>query len=502
MTKSTHTFQDIINSFASKNILVIGDFILDVYLKGSSTRLSPEAPVPIVDVTDKINLLGGSANVVCNLRTLGASVTYCTVLGTDREGDESLELLESMGVKRTTIVRTPLRKTIVKTRVMSGGHVVTRFDQGTQDPLNENAEEMLIHYITEVYEACDAVFISDYDKGVITEKVLSALLRLQARWPKFLAVDSKRLTFFNKLHPYLAKPNYEEAVKLLGISHQTTKRAEQLHEFGAQLYETINAEIISVTLDAEGSVIFEMGLPVHRCLAPPIQQPHVAGAGDTYLSAFLLSYITSIDCTMSAEIANAAASIAVKKDMTSSCTNAELRSQFNMQHKYIETLKDLEEVCEAYRKEGKRIVFTNGCFDILHSGHVTYLHCAKELGDVLIVGLNTDDSIRRLKGETRPINPLTDRLQVLSGLTSVDHVFAFGNEKDDTPVPVIKVVKPNIFAKGGDYTKEQLPEASVVEELGGEIVFLPHIPDHSTTSIIKRLSDSATSDQAMLSHLQ
>ena len=500
MTESTLTFQDIINSFNNKNILVIGDFILDVYLKGISTRLSPEAPVPVVDVSERMVLLGGSANSVCNLRALGANVNYCTVVGTDHEGDEALQLLENIGVKRTSIFRSLSRKTIMKTRVMSGTHVVTRFDQGSEEQLDENSEDMIIHFITEVYERCDAVLISDYDKGVITEKVLSALLRLQARWPKFLAVDSKRLPFFQKLHPYLAKPNYDEVVKLLGIPHQHSCRAEQVQGKGSELYEKVNAEIIAVTLDSEGSMIFEMGQPVYRCPATSVATPHVSGAGDTYLSAYLLSYIISIDPCKSAEIANAAASIAVKKEHTSSCSNSELRNHFNMQHKNIGTLEDLQSLCENYRAQGKKIVFTNGCFDILHSGHVTYLHCAKELGDVLIVGVNTDESIKRIKGESRPINPLSDRLQVLSGLTSVDHVVAFGDEKDDTPISVIKVVKPNVFAKGGDYTKEKLPEAATVEEFGGEIVFLPHIPDHSTTSIIRRISSTATSDQAFVTH--
>jgi D-beta-D-heptose 7-phosphate kinase/D-beta-D-heptose 1-phosphate adenosyltransferase len=491
------TNQDVITSFYNKKILVIGDFILDVYLKGSSTRLSPEAPVPVVDINDRKALLGGASNSVCNLRALGADVTFCTVIGNDNEGDEALQLLENIGVESTSIVRSPLRRTIAKTRVMSGGHVVTRFDQGTAETLDDESTELLIDLITQCYDSSDAVLISDYHKGIITEKLVTALIHLQSRMPKFLAVDSKRLSFFTRLHPYLAKPNYDEVIKLLDLQHKSVGRAEQINPVTAQLYEKINAEIIAVTLDAEGSLIVELGQAVHRCFAPAVLSPHVAGAGDTYLSAFLLAYIVSSDCRLSAEIANIAASVAVKKELTSTCSNAELRNYYNVQHKFIPSLDDLQSICEVYREQGKRIVFTNGCFDILHSGHVTYLHCAKELGDVLIVGINTDESIKRIKGEMRPINPLVDRLQVLSGLTAVDHIIAFGNQKDDTPIPVIKVVQPDVFAKGGDYTKERLPEASTVEMFGGQIVFLPHIPDHSTTEIIKRISNTATSDQAV-----
>jgi len=178
----------------------------------------------------------------------------------------------------------------------------------------------------------------------------------------------------------------------------------------------------------------------------------------------------------------------VKKESTSSFSSNELRAYFDLNNKYISSAEQLKELCDNYHQQGKRIIFTNGCFDILHSGHVTYLHRVRKLGDILIAGINTDESIKRLKGESRPINPLSDRLQVLAGLSSIDHIVPFGNAADDTPIPVIKLVRPHIFAKGGDYTKDKLPEAAIVEELGGEIIFLPHIPDHSTTEIINRIS--------------
>jgi D-beta-D-heptose 7-phosphate kinase/D-beta-D-heptose 1-phosphate adenosyltransferase len=502
MKENSATYQEMISKFTHKNILVIGDFILDVYVKGISTRLSPEAPVPVVDVFETTKYLGGAGNVVCNLRSLGAKVSFCTVIGSDHAADETLALLDNIGVKRTSIQRSTERKTICKTRVVSSGHVITRFDEGDCKTLSENDEETLIQFITQCYESCDAILISDYDKGVLTEKVLAAILRLQARWPKFIAVDSKRLEFFHKLHPYLAKPNYEECIRLLAQEHQFHGRAEQISQLSAHLYEKVNAEIIAVTLDADGSLVIELGQPVVRCKAPSVSMPHVAGAGDTYLSAFLLGYLISIDCHASAEIATAAAAIAIKKEQTSSCSNVELSNYFSMQQKLVNGFEELNLLCEGYRAQGKRIVFTNGCFDILHSGHVTYLHCAKELGDVLIVGINTDESIKRIKGDSRPINPLHDRLKVLSGLTAVDHVITFGEENDDTPIPVIKVVQPDVFAKGGDYTKKKLPEAQTVESLGGKIVFLPHIPDHSTTMIIDRISNNKSADHALLTRLQ
>jgi D-beta-D-heptose 7-phosphate kinase/D-beta-D-heptose 1-phosphate adenosyltransferase len=235
---------------------------------------------------------------------------------------------------------------------------------------------------------------------------------------------------------------------------------------------------------------------VETVQAPHVTTPHVAGAGDSYLSGFILAYLNSRKSNISAQVATATASIAIRKEGTSTCSQAELKSYFNIHSKFISDFGDLGEISNAYRNSGKRIVFTNGCFDILHSGHVTYLHRAKDLGDVLIVGLNTDESIKRIKGENRPINSLIDRLQVLAGLSSVDHIVPFGSRNDDTPVPLIRIVRPHVFAKGGDYTKEKLPEAETVEAYGGEIVFLDHIPDHSTTRIINRITQVSTVDEA------
>jgi len=489
-------FHEVFDSFSSKKILVIGDFILDVYLRGFSDRLSPEAPVPVVDVTDQQYVAGGAGNAACNLRDLGAEVLFFAVVGKDFEGDIANNLLTQKHIDTSTLVVSENRKTICKTRIISGHQPITRFDTGTQMELDHTSESLIIDYLTLAYQSCDAILISDYDKGTVTENILDCIIRLQKRWPKFIAVDSKRLAYFKKIHPHLVKPNYEEITKLLGIPKIPTEHFSQIIDHGPEIYETTNADIVAVTLDREGSAIFELGQFIHRTIAPAISFPDVAGAGDTYLSAFLLSYLMTADPKVSADIANAASTVAIRKQGTSSCTCSELRHFFGVAGKVINNYEELQWRCEQYREQGKRIVFTNGCFDILHSGHVTYLHCAKELGDVLIVGVNQDESIHRLKGETRPINPLEDRLQVLSALASVDHLFAFGDETDDTPISVIKVVKPDVFAKGGDYTKEKLPEAEVVESLGGQIVFLPHIPDHSTTSIIKRISTTATSDQA------
>lgn len=489
----------LINSFSNKRVLVIGDLLLDIYLQGVSTRLCPEAPVPVVDIQERKILPGGAANTVCNLKALGASVIFCTVIGADHSGDEAIELLKAQGVDDRHIIRDRKRATITKSRVVAGSQVITRIDQGTDQPVRETIVNRLIQNVESLYANCDAVIISDYDKGVITTPLIDKLQYLNHQHPKFIAVDSKRPAFFSRLHPSHCKPNYEEVTKLLSIPYQAMERAGQVAEHAEALYRKVNAGLITVTLDKDGSMVIEDGKPVEVVHAPSVPNAHVAGAGDSYLSAFVLSYLECNNPTLSAQIATAAADIAIRKECTACCSQAELKIYFNIHSKYVADVQEMKEICDTYHAAGKRIVFTNGCFDILHSGHVSYLREAKALGDILVVGLNTDDSIKRIKGNDRPINALTDRLQVLAGLSSVDHIIPFGSTDDDTPVPLIKVVRPHVFAKGGDYTKEKLPEADVVEACRGEIVFLEHVPNHSTTRIINRIfHGSGKSDSTLV----
>jgi D-beta-D-heptose 7-phosphate kinase / D-beta-D-heptose 1-phosphate adenosyltransferase len=480
-------YLNVIDRFSTKKILVIGDCILDVYVKGVSTRLCPEAPVAVVDVTQNCSVLGGAANTACNLAALSADVTFCSVLGCDNAAEEVLDQLRSAGVNTVHVIKRPNRTTIVKTRVVSGDRVLIRYDEGTINSIDEVTEQMIMSSLQSDYAAYDAVIISDYSKGVITPKLLEFLQQLQETHRTFLVVDSKRLEFFSALQPDLVKPNYEEVIKILGLDRASQGRSEQIFPFADKLFEFTQSRLVAVTLDAEGSLIIENGRPVHRSIAPTVSYPYVSGAGDTYISSFTLGYLSSNSIETAAEIATAASTVAIGKDDTAACFVDELKCYFCRQQKFIHTIKYLEDICVAYHAEGKRIVFTNGCFDILHSGHVSYLNQARALGDILIVGVNNDESINRLKGPRRPINPLADRIDVLCALTAVTHVIPFGDAFDDTPIQLIKAVRPAIFVKGGDYTRGQLPEADTVDAVGGQIIFIPLIPDHSTSRIIERI---------------
>lgn len=483
---NNNSYLNIIEHFGSKTILVIGDLILDVYLKGKTARLCPEAPVPVVDIEEECVALGGAANTAFNLRSLGATVLLITVIGTDANGDKAMQLLNLAGINNRYVIRRTNRKTLTKTRVMSGRQLIARIDQGTDSTIESQPREQVATAIERAYGSCDCLMISDYNKGVITTDLIEKINQLQQHRPSFIAVDSKRLPFFSSLSPSCAKPNYEEIRHMLDLP-PTTDRLQQVSKVAGELYSVINASIILATMDEDGSLIVENGVPTYRASAPTTDRPHVSGAGDTYISAFVLSYLNSGDPSTSAEIASAAASVAIGKASTASCSQGELKTFFNIHHKFVADLHELGKLCDTYHAAGKRIVFTNGCFDILHSGHVAYLHQARALGDVLIVGLNKDDSIRRIKGSGRPINSLADRIQVLAGLSSVDHIIPFGELGNDTPIPLIEVSKPNIFVKGGDYTMESLPEADTVERFGGKIALVDRIPQHSTTHIISKI---------------
>ncbi|WP_423149212.1 D-glycero-beta-D-manno-heptose 1-phosphate adenylyltransferase [Rubrolithibacter danxiaensis] len=478
-------YLNILEQFSQPKVLVVGDIILDSYLKGDSTRLSPEAPVPVVNVSLQDEVVGGAANIAVNLCALGAKVTFLSAVGDDDGAERAIQLIKKAGIETHAIVKEAGRKTMVKTRVMCQSQILARFDYGSQKPVNSQTQETLIKYLKEHYSDFEIIMVGDYYSGILTPNLIKTLEQLQKKAPKFFAVDSKNLLSFKNVKPSLVKPNYYEALKILNLSHQESDRAEQLANYGEKLYEKTKAKNIALTLDADGALIFQEGKFSYRSLAHHVSSPNVVGAGDTFISAYTLALHTGADIPLATELATAAAAIAVQKEDTAPCYVEELTSFFSIHNKFVTHPIELKKLCEIYEAQGKRIVFTNGCFDILHSGHVSYLNRSKEMGDILIVGLNSDESIQRLKGKDRPINPLADRMQVLSGLSAIDHIVPF---TEDTPIELIKAARPHIYAKGGDYTKETLPEAKIVEELGGEVVFVPLVPDHSTTLIIRRIN--------------
>jgi D-beta-D-heptose 7-phosphate kinase/D-beta-D-heptose 1-phosphate adenosyltransferase len=478
---------NVINAFSGLRVLVIGEAMLDIYVEGFSERLCREAPVPVVTVTDHEFVPGGAANTAMNVRTLGAEVVFLSVIGDDPEGNMLQKCLEENGVRTENLLTSPSRRTLAKQRVIAASQMVVRFDQGSTHPLDQAQEKALIAKINHHFPDCHAVIVSDYDYGILTSGVIRALSDLQAVDPHLFIVDSKRLPVYRDLAITAVKPNYTEAQQLLGLPSlpKSSERIAQISTHGSDILDQTGAQIAAVTLDQAGALIFTRGESApYRTYARPQPNSRAAGAGDTFVSTLALSLTSGAQVESAAELASVAASIVVGKQGTAVCHAEELLSYLSTNEKFVTDVFQLVAGITSYRHAAKRIVFTNGCFDILHRGHIAYLNRAKTCGDILIVGLNSDESVRRLKGSSRPINSLEDRAQILAALSCVDHIVPFDG---DTPHDLIRVIQPDVFVKGGDYSRETLPEASLVEELGGSVEILPYLEDHSTTNIIERI---------------
>ncbi len=486
---------DVIARFPDLNVLVIGDVILDGYLEGHSSRLCREAPVPVVSLTDYNLAPGGAANTAMNVGSLGARTSLMSVLGEDADGETLSDALEEAGIDLAHLFFRHSRRTIAKRRVVASSQILVRIDEGNTDPIDEVAERMLIERLDRVFGSFDAVIVSDYAYGLFTPRIIQELARLRSRHSTVLVVDSKRPEVFREVHPTAVKPNYEETRRLLQIGEaEGASRSEHVRPHGKRILELTGAKIAAVTLDAEGGIAFERGGKAWQMFARPASDSRANGAGDTFTSALALGLAAGASSAVATELAQTAAAVVVAKEGTALCSAKELRDSFWAADKYVD-VQSLAGRLEAARREGQKIVFTNGCFDILHQGHITYLSRAKALGDILVVGLNSDESVRRLKGPDRPINSLEERAQVLASLSCIDHIVPFDG---DTAIGLIRVVRPDVFVKGGDYTVEMLPEAPVVDELGGRVHIVPYVNDTSTTSLIERIRTASVDDAARL----
>jgi D-beta-D-heptose 7-phosphate kinase/D-beta-D-heptose 1-phosphate adenosyltransferase len=482
------TLGPVIERFGGLRVLVVGEGMLDCYLHGATERLCREAPVPIVDVTRRLDVPGGAANTAVNARCLGADVTFLSVIGDDAEGQLLSARLADHGIAAAALLRDPQRRTLTKQRVLAGSQLLVRFDHGSTGALTAEHERRLAARLTELIATHDAVLVSDYGYGILGPRVIAALGASQARLGRVVVVDSKTLAAYRSTGVTAVKPNFAEALALLGGGERGRERTAFIARQGPRLLDTTGAQIAAVTLDSDGALFFERGRPPYRTYARPTEHSRAAGAGDTFLAALGLALAAGGDVSAAAEIASAAAAVVVGKDGTATCSAVELRAAVTPGEKIVHDPSALVTALDAHRRRGHRIVMTNGVFDILHRGHITYLNAAKALGDVLVVGLNADATVRRLKGPDRPINGLDDRAQVLAALSAIDYIVPF---EEETPIELVRAVRPDVFVKGGDYTVERLPEAAVVRSLGGEVRILPWERDRSTSSLIERIRQHA-----------
>jgi D-beta-D-heptose 7-phosphate kinase/D-beta-D-heptose 1-phosphate adenosyltransferase len=484
-----------VDAIRGKRVLVIGEAILDAYITGHVDRLCREAPVPILNVGQWADAAGGAANAAANVRSLGGEPIFVSVTGADAEGARLRAALASAGVDDGFVLARPERSTLSKQRLLAGDQMLLRFDSGSTEPVADEGVADLLEALEAGHARADAVLVSDYGYGVLTEVVRDALAELQARRPVPLVVDARDLPIYARCRPAAVKPNYAEAAQLLGERelHDSTARPVQMGAAGERLLERTGARIVALTLDRDGTIAFEAGRPAYRTYATAARSARAAGAGDTFAATLALGLAVGLDVPTLAELASAAASVVVTRDGTSTCGANELRALLaTVRGKRIDGTGALAERIARERAAGRRIVFTNGCFDILHRGHVTYLNRAKALGDVLVVAVNDDATVRALKGRDRPINPLEDRLGVLEALSCVDVVVPFS---EPTPAALIEAARPDVFVKGGDYTRDRLPEAELVEHLGGEVRLLPYVADHSTSAIVQRVRAAGAQEE-------
>jgi D-beta-D-heptose 7-phosphate kinase/D-beta-D-heptose 1-phosphate adenosyltransferase len=486
----------LIRAFAGQRVVVLGDAMLDSYLVGTATALCREAPAPVISLSERHDVPGGAANTAVNLRALGGEVALLSVIGDDNEGRLLCDELARRGIGAEHLLICPQRSTLAKHRIISSAQLVLRYDQGSTASVDPVTEQALILRLAELLAGCDALIISDYCYGVLTPQVIAALPTLLARHPRLVVADSRRLAAYRNVGVTAVKPNYKEAIALLGLQPLADgARAAQIAAHADALLDISGAQIAAVTLDSEGALVIERDRSPYRTYARPARVVYPAGAGDTFVATLTLALAAGAHTPAAADLASAAAAVVIGKEGTATCAIEELCGVVSTEGKVLEGTDALIACAAFYRRQGRRIVFTNGCFDILHSGHTSYLSQAKALGDVLILGVNSDESVRRLKGPTRPVNTLAERLSVLAALSCVDHLIPFA---EATPVALLEALRPDIYVKGGDYTRATLPEAAVMDTIGGEVHILPYLPDRSTSAIIERVRAHAAHARPLL----
>jgi D-beta-D-heptose 7-phosphate kinase/D-beta-D-heptose 1-phosphate adenosyltransferase len=475
--------------FSACRILVVGDLMLDRYLTGSVGRLSPEAPVPVLLRQAERAVLGGAGNVVANIASLGADVRPIGVVGPDDPGRQVTAMLASLARAGTDgLVQDAGRPTTCKTRVMSGFHQFVRLDAESSAPLERSVEDAVVAAFEHALDWADVIVLSDYAKGVCTDRVIRAVIEGAARVSKPTIIDPKRRDFSVYRGATLLKPNRRELTEATKLPCVTDSQAHEAAR--AAIAQTGSA--ILLTRSEQGMSYFTDGQAPRHLKTAAQDVFDVSGAGDTVIALAALGLAAKLPVEELMRVANAAAGVVVSKVGTAAVTIGELDDALEADAHTATpnkgaffSLAEATQRREEWRTRGLRVGFTNGCFDLLHPGHVSLLKQAAEKCDRLIVAINSDASVKRLKGPTRPIQDQGSRAYVLGALSAVDLVIVF---EDDTPAEVIKALQPDLLVKGADYTEDQVVGADVVKAAGGEVLLVPVVNGQSTTSMIGRMA--------------
>ena len=461
-------------------ILVIGDLMIDKYLWGECTRISPEAPVQIINVKNETKVLGGAGNVAHNLVTLGSYVEVLSIIGGCEISNELRNLFRKINLGTDYLIEQKDRVTSKKTRIISSQQQVIRYDIESDEDISAVSEKRLIDIFKSIISKFELVILSDYGKGVITNYVAQEVIKVANYYGIKVIVDPKGSDYSKYSSAYLLTPNKKEASEATGIniSDKNSLKAALIH-----LKDFCKLHTSLITLSEDGIAIFDEQFRSHPTVAREVFD--VTGAGDTVIAALGYALAAKKDIDSAVVLANLAAGVVVGKIGSATTSFKEiikyesLLNNSDCEESVLSSEKFIE-ILEILRKSEKKIVFTNGCFDILHMGHVKYLEKAKKLGDILVVGVNSDDSVKRLKGKNRPINPLNDRCCVIASLKSVDFVIPF---EEDTPIELITAIVPDILVKGGDYKEKKV----VGEEIAKELVLIDFLEGRSTSNTITKI---------------
>lgn len=464
----------------SPRVLVVGDLMIDYYLWGKCDRISPEAPVQVVEVQKESAVLGGAGNVMNNLLSLGATVDACAVIGEDEVAEELFGLLDDAGINREMVIAQAGRKTSKKSRVIASHQQVIRFDKESKEDIDAASEAQLLEMIRGRIGGYDVVLLSDYKKGVLTQSLTQAVITLAKAAGKPVLVDPKGDDYAKYTGATLITPNKKEAA--IAARTEIVDR-DSLLKAGEVLKSSLKLDACVITLSEDGMAIFQDMMTKIDATAKEVYD--VTGAGDTVLATLGFAIAAGKPLIEAAQMANSAAAVVVGKLGSATVTIDEIVAYEGTIHhceisSKIQSFTQIEVTVAELKSEGKKVVFTNGCFDILHRGHVEYLKRSKAEGDILVVGLNSDTSVRRLKGESRPVVCEDDRAYILAALGIVDFVVIF---EEDTPYELIKRVRPDILTKGADYEGKEV----VGSDIAGEVKLITFVDGRSTTTTINKI---------------
>jgi D-beta-D-heptose 7-phosphate kinase / D-beta-D-heptose 1-phosphate adenosyltransferase len=464
-------------------VLVIGDLMIDHYFWGTSERISPEAPVPVVNVKSESSVLGGAGNVINNLYALGADVEVMSVIGNCDVSIELKNLLSKINIGSEYLEIQNDRITSKKTRIIAAQQQVVRYDIESLSEINKTSQQGILKNYKKLINEFDVILLSDYGKGVLTDNLTKKLISIANQNSKKVLVDPKGLDYSKYNGAYLLTPNKKEASEATNIKIKDDKSLNNAIQL---LKEKYKLSISLITLSDQGVAVFDDKLRTHPTAAREVYD--VTGAGDTILASIGYAISCNKNIDEAIKFANLAAGVVVGKIGSATATLNEIieyESNLNksLSDEHIKTWKEISQIVTELKDKKKKIVFTNGCFDILHIGHIMYLEKAKSFGDILILGLNSDQSVKNLKGDKRPINIQSDRAYLLAALEVVDYVVIFNEQ---TPLELIKLIEPHTLVKGGDYKNRDV----VGSNIAGELKLVEYIDGKSTSTTINRIQNS------------